>query len=340
MCPLYTPNLEGTRGGASLGEAFIPVRKVRTIMKSLSIPRRQRAKVFVILLTCSAQLAASVSFAQSASSAGAASSADDELGEAEKLIANVDFEGAIPVLERASKRNGLTHDQLTRLYRNLATAHAVVGHATVARDTFVKLIAIDPDFKIDQNMSPRVKAPYFEARGAWSAQSSKPGIDAVAQVHRSSESRIVVTLRDPTHLANRVVVGYHWEGGDAFTTKSSAATPTTTVVVPPPKDKATYLEIYAQGLDSNDGVLFESGNATKPIVIEAPPAAPQGATSGVAGSESDRSKSVFASPVFWIVAGAVIVGGAAAAYFIARPGNPSTEQQLSPVLTCAGRPCS
>ncbi|WP_394839297.1 hypothetical protein LVJ94_20640 [Pendulispora rubella] len=304
-------------------------------MKSLSIPRKHRAKIFVALLTCASQLSAPASFAQTVT---AASGVDDELADAEKLIANVDFEGAIPVLERISKRNGLSHEQLIRVYRNLATAHAVVGHANVARDIFVKLIAIDPDFKIDQNMSPRVKAPYFEARGSWSAQSIKPGIEASSQVHRGSDSRIVVTLRDPTRMASKVVVGYHWEGSDPFTVKTSGATATTTLVVPPPKDKATYLEVYAQALDGNDGVLFESGSPTKPIVTEAPPAAPDGALNSVDGSDRN-SKSVFASPVFWVVAGAVILGGAAAAYFLARPNDPATTQQINPLIRCSGGTC-
>ncbi|WP_394829714.1 hypothetical protein [Pendulispora albinea] len=303
-------------------------------MKCLSIPRKFRTRTFAILLTCAAQIAAPVTFAQT--SVSASNSVDDELAEAEKLVANVDFEGAIPVLERIAKRNGLSHEQLVRVYKNLATAHAVVGHAGPSRDYFVKLIGIDPDFKIDQNMSPRVKAPYFEARGSWSAQSIRPGIEATANVHRGTDSRIVVTLRDPTRMASKVVVGYHWEGSDPFIVKSSAAAPTTTVVVPPSSnDKASYLEIYAQGLDANDGVLFESGSATKPIVIEAPAATAAGPGQG--NGEKDRS--VFASPVFWIVAGAVIVGGATAAYFLARPNDPATSQQINPILNCGGKPC-
>jgi len=314
-------------------------------MKSLWIQRKYRLKVSAVLLTCAAQLSAPVSFAQtpsnatSASGPTAAGSVDDELSEAERLIGNVDFEGAIPVLERITKRSGLTHDQLTRVYRNLATAHAAVGHSAVARDMFVKLIALDPDYKIDQNMSPRVKAPYFEARGVWTATSVKPGIEATATVHRTSESRLLITLRDPTHLATHVNVGYHWEGPEPFIVKSSPATATTTIVVPPPKDKVTYLEVYAQGLDANDGVLFESGTQTKPIVFEVPPTSPVFASSPNHG-ESDRSSSIFASPIFWVVVGVVVVGGATAAYFAARPNNPANSQQLSPVLTCAGRPCS
>jgi len=306
-------------------------------MKSLSIPRKFRTRTFVILLTCAAQLSAPVTFAQTAVTQSAAS-VDDELADAERLVANVDFEGAIPVLERISKRPGLTHEQLIRLYRNLATAHAVVGHTNVSRDLFVKLIAIEPDFKIDQNMSPRVKGPYFEARGSWSAQSIKPGIEATAQVHRTSDSRLVVTLRDPTRLASRVVVGYHWEGSDPFVIKSSAAVATTTVVVPPPNEKSTYIEIFAQALDANDGVLFESGSAAKPIVIEAPASAPAGAI-GTAGNGEGDHKSIFASPVFWVVAAAVVAGGVVGAYFLARPNNAATSQQLNTSVQCAGNRC-
>ncbi len=303
-------------------------------MKSLSIPRRHRAKVFVALLTCASQLAAPVSFAQTA--VAASGSVDDELSEAERLIANVDYEGAIPVLERISNAKGLTHEQLIRVYRNLATAQAVMGHGAQARDAFIKLIAIDPDFRADQNMSPRVKAPYFEARGVWSAQSVKPGIEATATVHRGTDSRIVVTLRDPTHMAGHVVVGYHWEGSDPFTVKSSPASPTTTLVIPPPKDKSTYLEVYAQAVDGNDSVLWESGSQTKPVVFEVPAAAPALAANG---GEGDKSSSIIASPIFWVVAGVLVAGGATAAYFLARPNNAATTQQLTPVASCAGSRC-
>jgi hypothetical protein len=288
-------------------------------------------------MTC-APVTVSTVWAQEPPVAGQAASVDDQLSEAEKLVAGVDFEAAATLLERIGQRRNLSREQMIRVTRNLAVAHAVLGHDAIARETFIKLLALEPDFKIDPNMSPRVQAPYFEARGFWTAQTVKPGIELAATLHRNIDSRILLTFRDPTRLATKVVVGYRWEGHDSYSIKSGPPTSQSISVPPPRQPNSSRLEVYARAVDANDSVLFESGTPEGPGSVMLPPVAPW---EGRPPPEAERRKSVFASPVFWVIAGVVVAGGAAATYFATREPQtlPPTSQGLRPVLACGGLPC-
>jgi hypothetical protein len=302
-----------------------------------TLPRRPvRLAIFAFVLACAASWPSSESWAQQPDDV-----VDSELAESERLLAGLDFRGAASSFDRVAKLGGMSREQLVRVYRGQGTAHAALGHSTAARDAFMKLLAIDPDFHVDPNMSPRTKAPYFEARGFWTAQSVRPGLETSVAMNGNVPARITVTLRDPTHLTAHVITGYRWETGAEFTVKASSAESTSVVPIPPPARPVPALEFFVQALDGSDNVLFEKGSPETPQVtaVNAPPR--KEPAPPPRSGEGEKSKTVFQSPVFWAIAGAVVVGAGATVFFATRSSeaSPATMQQLTPAIACGGRPC-
>jgi len=265
----------------------------------------------------------------------ASAGAKEDLEKAEQLYANLDYDAANKLAASVVKQRGLTHDQLVRGYRILAISHAVLDREEPARDAFVMLLTYDSEYQADPNLGPRVTTPFFEARGFWRGQSTKPGVDVVATAKAHEASSLKVTIRDPSHIVKRAQAAYRWGPTGDFTVKPVATGEAATLDVPEPPANASRLDYYVQAFDDKDNAVLETGNATQPktVTVEAGPAA--------ATPPADKKKSVFSSPVFWVVTtGVVVVGGGLAAFLLTRPAAEPTSASLSPALTCGGVKCN
>ncbi len=274
--------------------------------------------------------------------AQATSAADVET--AEQLYAKLEFDEANKFAERVVKLRGLTHDQLVRAYKILAITHGFVDHADQAREAFILLLTYEPDYQADTNLGPKVTTPFFEARGFWRSQPTKPSIETTASIRAQETGALRVTTRDPTRVVRRVTVGYRWTSSGDYSTTSIGVGNGMSVDIPTPPRGRTRLEYYAQALDDNDNVVLETGNpaAPKTAIVDT-----QGITLGRGGdgerngSESGGS-SILASPVFWAVAGVVIIGGATTAILALRPREiePPTQATLTPTVQCGPTRCN
>jgi hypothetical protein len=253
---------------------------------------------------------------------------------AEQLYTKLDYDKANEVAERVIKGRSLTHDQLVRAYRILAVTYAILDKEELARDAFLHLLVFDPDYTVDPNLGPKVSTPFVEARGQFRSLPSKPGIDIVPNV-RSEGGQLRVTTRDPTHIAKKVTVGFRWTSSDEYTTSQLPIGDATVEVAAAPPGR-TRLDFYATAIDEHDHAVFEAGSPQSPKInfIEAGPR-PSGGTR----EPESRGGSIFASPLFWIVTGAVVVGGGTALFFALRPNDPATSASLTPVLRCGAEPC-
>jgi len=283
-----------------------------------------------------------VPFALAACVAGAstlafAAGVQQDLELAEQAYANLDYPEANKLADRVTKQRGLSHDQLVRSYRILALTHAVLDREGPAKDAFIALLTYDPEYSVDANLGPRVQTPFFEARGFWRAQSVKPGMEA-ATVLRPKEAGVIrVTTRDPTRVVKKVNVGYRWGAEGEMTVKAITAGDAIPVDVPAPPANVTRLDYYAVALDERDDSVFEFGNA------QAPKTAVVQTDQVRVVTREGESRSVFSSPVFWIIAGAVVAGAGITVGAVAlKPKDeqlpdtrlPPTNAGLSPVLNC------
>ena len=260
---------------------------------------------------------------------------------AESLYAELSYAEANKVVERLTREQGLSHDILVRTYRMLAITHAILDHPDSARSAFRALLTYEPAFP-DPKLSPRIQAPYMEARGFVLSQSKKPGLDIVAHARARDTTTLRVTTRDPTRIVSRVSIGYRWGASQSYTMTYAAIGDSVLVEVPAPPPGQGRLDYYAQALDLRSDVVFESGNPPSPrsAVVEIG----ETRTSPAAPPESDRtSRSVVENPAFWAVTAIFLAGGAAATYFATRPQTEeiaATSGAIAPVFRCgAGAPC-
>ncbi len=257
----------------------------------------------------------------------AAPAADVET--AEQLYAKLEYEQAGAVAERAVKQKGLSHDKLVRAYRIIAVTHAVLDQEEPAREAFVTLLALDPDYQVDPNLGPRVSGPFMEARGFWRAQAQKPGLEVHPTLRAGEKGVLKVLARDPTKLVAKVVVGYRWgSAGELKTEPLSGLEGTIDVGAAPPG--STRLDYFVQALDERDNVVMEKGTSAVPLSAFAEPA-----KSAAGGGGGKSSGGVLSSPIFWVVTGAVVLAGAGTAgYFIFKPDADPTSATMRPQVNC------
>ena len=99
---------------------------------------------------------------------------------AEGLLTRLDYEGANAVAGKIVTQRGLTHDQLLRAYEVLAVTSAVLDNESDARDAFLQVVIMEPEYQVDQNLGPKVSNPFLEARGSFRAMITKPSLEAAA----------------------------------------------------------------------------------------------------------------------------------------------------------------
>jgi hypothetical protein len=256
---------------------------------------------------------------------------------AEQLYAKLDYEQASSVAERVVKKNGLTHDQLVRAYRVLAVTYAVLDKEEQARDAFLQLLTYDADYQVDPNLGPKVNTPFAEARGAFRSLSSKPGIEVTASVSTGG-GNLRVTTRDPTRMVKRVNAGYRWTSSGEYTiTQINPGEAVVAIEVAAAPPGRTRLDFYVQALDERENAVLEAGNPSVPKSAFAEAGASNGGGGKTVKSEGG---SVFSSPLFWVLTGAVVAGAGTAAFFAFRPQDPASSASLSPVIVCGADRCN
>ena len=118
-----------------------------------------------------------------------------------------------------------------------------------------------------------------------------------------------------------------------------------TVEVAPATQGRTRLDFYATALDERDNAVFEAGSPQVPksAFAEAGSRPIGGNGSGYGGDGDKRGEkaggSVLSSPVFWIIAGAVVAGGGTAAFFAFRPEEAAPKASLAPQIRCGAELC-
>lgn len=240
-----------------------------------------------------------------------------DIDAAEQLLTKAEYEDVSMLLEAVLKKGGLAHADLLRATKTLAIARAYLDDEPGAEEAFVRLLTYAPDTQVDTDFGPKVTTPFYAARGFWRGQSQKAGLELTPVVSLTEAGQLKVVLRDPTRIAKKTVVGDRWGMTGEFRKSNIPEGPNGAVeIAPPPKD-VRRLDYFAQTLDEKGNVVFEVGSpdAPKTYVLT-------GSTGTVTAEKSGGG--VFSSPVFWIVAGAVLIGGGIGGYFLLRPQDPTS----------------
>lgn len=94
--------------------------------------------------------------------ATAADQTDPLLTKAAEKYAELDFEEALKLLERAKQVKHNTRAQLVRILHLSGLCQGSLQRYDEARLSFAHLLALDPTFRLGADVSPRVRAPFDE----------------------------------------------------------------------------------------------------------------------------------------------------------------------------------
>jgi hypothetical protein len=204
-----------------------------------------------VLCACIAR--ATVALAgQDAASAGLAAS--------ERAFDDVDFATAYDQAVRAIEAGGATRDETARLYVLVGRTAAALGRAEEAKRAFIVALAVDPNLKLEQTLSPKIRAPYLEALGYWGAHSERLELAAKAS---ADKARISVKLVDPAHLATKIALRVDVAGAghdEAFVTDAKGS-----VNFNLSREASTRgFDYFVQAVDDHKNVLAELGTDSDP----------------------------------------------------------------------------
>lgn len=227
------------------------------------------------------------------------------LARAEQAYLQVDFEGTLAAAQEALRAGGHTSAQLLRIYELLGVSSAAVGETDRARDFFVRMLAIDPSANLDDTVPPRLRAPFLEARGIVNSRPER--LDVEVGLARA-QSALHVALTDPFQVGHRLRIHARLEGTLEFTTHEEAAQAEVLARIEGAAS-ADRVEYWLELVDPFGNQILVLGSEFEPRVV----GRAAGSGAGLAAAEGGG---VLAEPWFWVVVGAVVVGGGVTAGII------------------------
>jgi len=238
------------------------------------------------------------------------------LQQAEEAYLQVDIEATEQLAQRAIEVGHNTVEDTARIYALLGWAAALQQHDDAARDAFVKMLAIKPDSRMDSSLGPRLQSPFLEARGFWAAQAQRLGAEVSLSEDSDDELAVSAAISDPLGMAGSVVVRTRPAGQRDFRETRHPASRRVRVPVAGGSE-LRYVDAVVVVLDERGNEIIRVGTDVAPQRLRGP-----GATTGPTGP-TDSGPSIFSSPWFWVISGAVLVGAAVTIYalFLAPPDH-------------------
>jgi hypothetical protein len=190
------------------------------------------------------------------------------LADAEAQYFQMNYKGTLDALAKVKPQKDLPRAVLLRMLELEGLTAAHLKLTARAQEALRRLFVLDPEHAFG-SFAPRVNTQLLEARGwakaqgALTATPAEPAtrlgaVEAVGVVVRKDPLALVVSVRFHTRDA-----GGTWQASLVPLSGGSATVPTT----------GERVEWWAQVLGGNDAVLLELGEATRPLVTQAPAAA-------------------------------------------------------------------
>jgi hypothetical protein len=205
-----------------------------------------------------------------------ASARDSSLAEAERAYAAVDFSQTFERAEAALAEGAHSPRETARLYLLLGISAAALDKEDEARRAFGVVIALDPEVKLEQSLSPRIRAPYLEARGAFA------GGTRLKAALSADSGALAIALSGALEPVRSVELAVRPKGAADF--RVERLEPAAELSFAPTADPAE-VEVAVRLVDEHDNSLFEVGTRTNPrtLVLRGarertalpPPAAPR-----------------------------------------------------------------
>lgn len=233
--------------------------------------------------------------------------APEKLVEARKLVDDLDMEKAIKVLIEAERADGNDRATTLEIYLLQGIAFGALGKEAKTRDSFRKLLMLDPSAKLPADQGPKVRGPFNEAR-TWVEQNGP--LSATAEIRAEAGKLTLITVKvdkDVMRLAR--TARFHWKGELAEQTAEMTITQGTA----DHPVNAPALSWWVELLSDKRGVIYEIGTAAAPRKDVAPGAKKVEAVAAVPGEDVPAVETRIVSGGWRRPTGGVLLGAGVAA---------------------------
>jgi hypothetical protein len=180
--------------------------------------------------------------------------ADPHLEAGEQALQAFDYERADTELQQARTAPDLSRGELLRLLEHVGEVDAILGRTDQAVAVFRELINLDPDHSAPDAWAPKVKTPFFEAKG-WAA--SHPPLKLRAgdpTVHSGQVTALTFDVTDPLGLVRAIRV--YVQRAEVPIRAPLEGSPPLSVPVPPQGQ----IHYWAEALDEHGAALVQLGS--------------------------------------------------------------------------------
>jgi hypothetical protein len=219
------------------------------------------------------------------------------LAATEEAYRQVDFEKTRELARAALRRGGHGPGDTKRLYALAGIAAAALESDADARAAFRRVLAIDPATRLEQNLSPKLRAPYLEARGALAVAGDGGALEASLE---RKDAGFVIELRDANGIAHEVALVVTTGGHDGTRTLRFEPRPRT--IVGPEARLPKRFGYVLSARDEHDNRLFEVRGQV------APPAPPPAARDVLAGASAPSGATAEPDRTPYFVTAGVLAG--------------------------------
>lgn len=187
------------------------------------------------------------------------------LVEARKLIDDLEMEAALKALLEAEKAEGNDRASVLEIYLLQGIAFGSLGRDAKTRDSFRKLLMLDPQAKLPADQPPRVRTPFTEAKD-WALTNGPLTVSAEAVVEQGLVKHLAVSVQKDV-LRQARVARVHWKttGG----AEQVVDVPLTAGAAEAPVSGAS-VTWWVEVLSDKKGVIAEVGTAAQPRQDPAP----------------------------------------------------------------------
>ena len=231
----------------------------------------------------------------------------------------MDFQQTLRHALKALENGGHSRRELIRIYQLLGISAAALEREEDARDAYIRMLALDPDHEVDRNLAPRLRSPFLEAKGYWTARSDR--LEAEVELARD-DGALRVTLGDPLDMAQAVIVRARPAGATSWSDTRVPALDSQLVPVDGLAE-ADRVEYAVEVHDAYGNRLLELGTVGSPRALGEMPVGPG------PGNEPEGGDTIFSSPIFWGVAGAVVIGATLGIVFAVSDSSVGAQTDVS-----------
>lgn len=204
--------------------------------------------------------------------------------ELEQRWRDLEYEAVIAAADEilGSNADGKTKVEALRLK---GSALVVLGRTDEAEATFIRIFAIDPNFELPDDTSPRVLAVFRPVRATWQVAEEKRLATelgpALAQLHlavklpaKAKGGRplaVTVELTDPSAIASSLLLFYRRAQDQPYSTLTAVARDGTTSLTIPEtftaSPKQYTLELYVRVRHRSGLTLRQEGTPERPVTL-------------------------------------------------------------------------